>query len=65
MGVYVDDCVCVIRLDMTSPPWWREKILVYYYYIFMAHRVWNNDEYQLGLTRQVRLIHWHITLFAS
>ena len=28
----VDDCVCVVRLDMTTPPWWREKGMVYYYY---------------------------------
>ena len=25
------NCVCVIRLDMTTPPWWREKVMVYYY----------------------------------
>ena len=25
----VDDCVCVVRLDMTTPPWWREKVKVY------------------------------------
>ena len=31
--VYVDDCVCVIWLDMTTPPLWREKVMVYYYYI--------------------------------
>ena len=24
-----DDCVCVIRLDMTIAHWWREKIIVY------------------------------------
>ena len=26
-----DDWVCVILLDMTTPPWWREKFMVYYY----------------------------------
>ena len=26
-----DDCVFVIRpADMTTPPWWREKAMVYY-----------------------------------
>ena len=29
-GVYVNDCVCGIRHDMTTPPWWREKVMVYY-----------------------------------
>ena len=24
--------MCVIGLDMTTPPWWREKVMVYYYY---------------------------------
>ena len=28
-GVYVDDYVCVIWLDMTTPPWYREKVVVY------------------------------------
>ena len=23
--------VCVTFLDMTTPPWWREKVMVYYY----------------------------------
>ena len=32
-GCMLDDCVCAIRLDMTTPPWWREKVLVYYYCI--------------------------------
>ena len=46
-GVYVDDNVCVIWLDMTmekwtkiiviidmtNPPWWMEKVMVYYYYV--------------------------------
>ena len=27
-------CVCVfIWLDMTTPPWWREKVRVYYYFL--------------------------------
>ena len=25
-------CVCFIWLDMTTPPWCREKVMVYYYY---------------------------------
>ena len=29
-GVYLDDCVCFIRLDMTTPHWCREKVMVYY-----------------------------------
>ena len=29
-AVYIDDCMCVIKLDMTNPPWWREKVMVYY-----------------------------------
>ena len=29
----VYDCVCVIWLDMTTPPWWRAKVMVYYYYL--------------------------------
>ena len=28
-------CVCVIWLDMTTPPWWREKVMVYYYYYYI------------------------------
>ena len=32
-GVYLDacGCVCVVLLDMTTPPWWREKVMVYYH----------------------------------
>ena len=29
--MYVDDCVCAILLHMTTPPWWREKVIVYYF----------------------------------
>ena len=29
----MDDCSCVIRLDMTTPPWWREKGMVYYMFV--------------------------------
>ena len=29
-GVYVYDRVCVIWLEMTTPRWWREKVMVYY-----------------------------------
>ena len=35
LGVYVDDYVSVIRLDMSTPPWWREKVMVYYYIIII------------------------------
>ena len=31
LGAYVDDCVCVIRLDITTALWWKEKVMVYYY----------------------------------
>ena len=27
-----DDYVCVIWLNMTTPPWWREKVMVSFYY---------------------------------
>ena len=30
-------CVCGIWLDMTTPPWWREEIMVYY--IFLGSNV--------------------------
>ena len=30
--------VCVIWLDMTTPPWWREKVMVYYYHLL--HKQW-------------------------
>ena len=33
-GVYLDDCVCFIGLDMITPPWCREKVMVYYYYYY-------------------------------
>ena len=36
LGLYVDDCVCVIRLDMTIRPWSTEKVMVYYYSIMYA-----------------------------
>ena len=36
-GVYVGWlCVCVIWLDMTTPLWWREKVIVYYYIDFIV-----------------------------
>ena len=28
--VYLDDCVCFIWLDMTTPPWCSEKVMAYY-----------------------------------
>ena len=28
--MYLDDCVCVLP-DLTTPPWCREKVMVYYY----------------------------------
>ena len=28
-GVYVDDSVGVIRLDMTTPAWWREEVMAH------------------------------------
>ena len=32
-GYMLDDCVvCVILLDITTAPSWREKVMVYYYY---------------------------------
>ena len=31
-GCMLDDCVCVIWLDMITPPWCREKVMIYYYY---------------------------------
>ena len=31
-------CVCFIWLDMTTPPWCREKVMVYYYYFFYTTR---------------------------
>ena len=36
-GCMFDNCVCVMRLDMTTPPWWREKVMVYYIIIFITH----------------------------
>ena len=32
--MYVDEGVCVssILIGMTTPPWWREKVIVYYNY---------------------------------
>ena len=32
-GCMLNGCMCVIWLDMTTPPWWREKVKVYYYFI--------------------------------
>ena len=29
-GVYLDDCVCVLSDLTTTPPWCREKVMVYY-----------------------------------
>ena len=26
-GRVLDDCVCVIYFDMTTRPWWREKVM--------------------------------------
>ena len=35
LGEYFDDRVCVIWLNMTNPPWWREKVMVYYLKIIL------------------------------
>ena len=38
-GCMFHDCVLVIRLDMTTPPWWRENVVivvVYHYHDFLA-----------------------------
>ena len=29
-----DDCVCVVWLDITTPPLWRETVRIYYYYFW-------------------------------
>ena len=35
LGVYLDDCVYFIGLDMTTPPWCREKVVVYYFFALL------------------------------
>ena len=39
-------CVCFTWLDMTTPPWCREKVMVYYYLLlfllFTCASVWEN-----------------------
>ena len=30
-GCMVGDCAYIIGLDMTTPPWWRENVMEYYY----------------------------------
>ena len=32
MGYILDNCVLVICHDMTTPPGWRENVILYYYY---------------------------------
>ena len=30
-GIHMfDHCVCVIWIDITTPPWWKEKVVVYF-----------------------------------
>ena len=38
---YFDDRVCVIWLNMTTPPWWREKVMVYYLKIILFKIIFN------------------------
>ena len=33
-------CVCFTWLDMTTPPWCREKVMVYYYYMLYKLLSW-------------------------
>ena len=45
-GCMFGDCVCVIWLDMTTPPWSREKygillLLLYYYWVEFKHSLTN------------------------
>ena len=40
--------VCFTWLDMTTPPWCREKVMVYYYYIYIdtTYTVFVNKTFQ-------------------
>ena len=35
-GCMLNDCVCVIGLNTTNSPSWIEKVVVFYYYNFLA-----------------------------
>ena len=32
--------MCFISLDMTTPPWCREKVMVYYYYYILIYNIY-------------------------
>ena len=37
-GCILDDGECVLWLGMTTPHWWREKVMVYYIIIIIISR---------------------------
>ena len=44
-GCLLDDCLLVIWLDMATHPWWREKVVVYYYNFWDGK--WNDTKPQI------------------
>ena len=34
-GCILDNCLCIIWIDMTTPPWWRKLVMVNCYYLLL------------------------------
>ena len=47
---------------MTTPPWCREKVMVYYYYISWSKREISNENNDIRVDEQPAQMHSTITL---
>ena len=53
-------CLCVIWHDMTTPPWWREKVLVYYLFFFtLSGRIGKVVASHAAVARSVPALRFH------
>ena len=57
----LNDCACVIPLDTTTHPWWREKVMAYYYFIYI-YIIYHDFSLHLGgvvMSSQIKHTHSH------
>ena len=42
------DCVCIFGRDITTSPWWREKVMVYYIIIHLKNKKYETTLFLRG-----------------
>ena len=55
-GCMFDECVCVIRLGMTTAPWWRKKVMVNYYCTLFYNEIWLPEAFINCNCLEIRII---------